>query len=124
MVLKSKIKSILIVEDEEYIRNSLVKILFDARFNIYEANSGNRALEILNVMNFDLVLTDIAMANGNGLELATAIIQKENIPRLIFLTSYGDMIQDNIKNHVDAIIAKPFKKDDLVDTIKTTLGLT
>lgn len=124
MALKANMKSILVVDDEDDIRSSIVKILFDARFNVFDANSGNKALDILNVMDFDLVLTDVAMPNGNGLELVSEITKKESFPKIIFLTSYGEMINETIKKHVDLILSKPFKKDDLISQLKSILDVS
>lgn len=61
--------NVLIVDDEPDLADLVAEFLRSAGFNTTSSDSGRRAMEILNHQPFDFVLTDIRMANGNGIEL-------------------------------------------------------
>lgn len=111
-------KNIMIVDDEEDIRSSIKTILWQQRYNVIEAGSGNKAQELLKLTPVDAIITDIAMPDGNGLELVDHI--KENYPdaKVILVTSYGSILPDeSAVKKADAIVEKPFKKEELLKTL-------
>lgn len=85
--------SLLIIDDELDILESLQEIFLyevSADIDVYTANSAKKAIQLLDKLKFDVVLTDIRMPSMNGLELFKEI--KENWPqcRVIFLTGYKE----------------------------------
>jgi response regulator RpfG family c-di-GMP phosphodiesterase len=86
---KDKIDTILIVDDEPFIRKFLSKYLSGKNYSIVTADNGENALEKLDSEPFDLVLTDLRMPKMGGRELLQ--IMSENYPDIpkIVLTGYG-----------------------------------
>ncbi|HPN12078.1 MAG TPA: response regulator [Spirochaetota bacterium] len=86
---KDEINTILIVDDEPFIRKFLSKYLSGKNYSIVTADNGENALEKLDSEPFDLVLTDLRMPKMGGRELLQ--IMSENYPEIpkIVLTGYG-----------------------------------
>jgi response regulator RpfG family c-di-GMP phosphodiesterase len=86
---KNEIDTILIVDDEPFIRKFLSKYLSGKNYSIVTADNGESALEKLDSEPFDLVLTDLRMPKMGGRELLQ--IMSENYPEIpkIVLTGYG-----------------------------------
>lgn len=114
-------EKILIVDDEEKIRELIRMNLELAGFTCFEAEDGDRALNLLDEINPDLVLLDIMLPSRNGYELAPSFINK-NIP-VIFLTA-KDSVVDKVKGFklgADDYITKPFESIELVARIEAVL---
>ena len=120
----NKRKSILIVEDETAIRYLLKDILKD-QYIIYEAESGNQALELVQKVIPDLIISDVMMPGINGLELCNKI---KNAPAtchipFIILSAKGS-IESRTEGYevgADAYIAKPFHTAHLQVRIRKLL---
>ena len=86
---KEEISTILIVDDEPFIRKFLSKYLSGKNYSIVTADNGEDALEKLDSEPFDLVLTDLRMPKMGGRELLQ--IMSDNYPEIpkIVLTGYG-----------------------------------
>ena len=83
-------KKILAVEDEKDIQELLVFNLESDHLEIKTANSGNEALSILENESFDLIISDIKMPNGSGIELLETLKGNGSNTPFIFLTAYLD----------------------------------
>ena len=71
--------NLLIVEDEKFTRDSVEEFLSEELglyFNVYTAENGKKALEVMEKINIDVVITDIMMQAINGIELAEIIYQE------------------------------------------------
>jgi CheY-like chemotaxis protein len=122
---KSMAKKILVIDDEELIIKSLIKLLEKNGFEVFVAKNGRDALAMTEEEHFDLIITDIRMPGVNGVETIDAIFQsltKTDTPKppVIFITGYAD---ESIKNKALtlkplAYIYKPFDIPDLVNTVK------
>lgn len=115
---------ILIVDDEEKIRELIKMNLELAGYNCFEAEDGDKAIELLDAINPDLVLLDIMLPNKNGYELAPTFINK-GIP-VIFLTA-KDSVVDKVKGlklGADDYISKPFESIELIARIEAVLRRT
>ncbi len=84
-------KKILIVDDEEDLTWSLSRKLSkdNTNLSIFCANSGNSALEILEKMHIDLIVTDLRMPGLNGLQLLNEIRAKHPLMQVMVMTAYG-----------------------------------
>jgi PAS domain S-box-containing protein len=102
--------SILVIDDEEFVRETLAEILAALTHSVQTADSGRVALEKIATDTFDVVFTDLAMPEMDGWETARAIRQaKPNLP-VVLVTGYGATAEapSGEKNLVNAIIGKPF----------------
>jgi len=112
--------SLLVVDDEESVRDSLLNWFLEDGFEVECAENANKALAMLENRNFDIILTDIKMPGMDGLELLKRIktIQKEAI--VIIMTAFAavDTAVQALKNGAFDYVTKPFDPDDLSHLIR------
>lgn len=80
--------TVLLVDDEDYVRESLAALLEDRGFRVRTADSVSRALEPASLEGVDVVLTDLKMPGGTGLDLVRELETSDG-PPVIVLTAYG-----------------------------------
>ncbi|MBN1822500.1 MAG: sigma-54-dependent Fis family transcriptional regulator [Prolixibacteraceae bacterium] len=91
-------RNILIIDDEEKLRNLLTKIISYEGFKVHQASNCKMALKILEQFGVDVVICDVKLPDGNGVELSKEIKNKYPVVEIILLTAYG-----NIPDGVQAI---------------------
>ncbi|MFM7024195.1 MAG: sigma-54-dependent transcriptional regulator [Flavobacteriales bacterium] len=89
---------ILIIDDEEKLRNLLAKIISLEGFKVLQAGDGKSGLKKLEQNDVDVIICDVKLPDGSGVELAKEIKKKYPIVEIIMLTAYG-----NIPDGVQAI---------------------
>ena len=111
-VQKNKIsRRILVVDDEEMVRNIIFKLLTVRGHIVTAASSGAEALTCFSAASFDFVITDQGMPEMSGRELAYQIRKlKADIP-IILLTGDTDLRADS--SSINQVMTKPFKIDEL-----------
>lgn len=82
-------RRILIIDDEEKLRTLLTRIISLEGFEVLQAGDCKTALKKLEQNGIDVVLCDVKLPDGNGVELAKKIKEKFQIPEIILLTAYG-----------------------------------
>ncbi|EHR50802.1 response regulator of the LytR/AlgR family [Saccharomonospora marina XMU15] len=116
----------LIVDDEAPAREELRYLLgtFDHVQVVGEATNAEEALVLLRSLAYDLVLLDIKMPGGTGLEVAEAVRDAPNAPKVIFTTAYPDYAVDAFD--VDAVdyLVKPFDAQRLGRALDRALTAT
>lgn len=113
---------IMLVEDKEPIIMGLEYLLSREGYQVITARSRKEALEILEREDYDLILLDIALPDGDGFELCRRIKQKTRIP-VIFLTAKEeetDVVRGLDMGAEDYVI-KPFRNRELVSRIRSVL---
>jgi DNA-binding response OmpR family regulator len=107
--------SILVVDDEEMLRNLLMKILSKEGYQVDAACDGEDAVEKLRQNTYSLLISDIKMPRLNGFELLK--IAKRDYPTMgvIIMTAYGDSftVKDALLLGADEYITKPFKSFEI-----------
>lgn len=113
--------SILLVEDDKEIINTLKEFLTAEGFEVQTVNGQKAAVECIENRAFDLLLVDISLADGNGFAVCSAAKSK-NYP-VIFLTASGDeySVVAGLDMGADDYIAKPFRPRELVSRIRSVL---
>lgn len=116
---------ILVVEDEEIVRNNIVELLENENFNVVDAENVMIALNKMQNELPDLILSDIMMPYFNGFEFYEAVHTKypdKNIP-FLFLTAKMDQgtIKHAMEIGVDDFIIKPYSADNLLKRINSRL---
>ena len=116
---------ILIVDDDDKIRNLLKDFLTENSFLISTAADAMEALEKLNSLSFDLIIIDIMMPGMDGYELTKKIREMTLVP-LIHLTAMGktENIIHGLEIGADDYIGKPFEPKELLLRIKNILNKT
>lgn len=115
---------ILIVDDEEGLREGLSKLLEGEGYAVIAAETGEEALQILQQSHIDLVLTDMRMPGMDGIELLKKIRERHGELGVIILTGYGQ-----IESYIEAMnfgaieyVSKPFKVNELKFIVNKVLS--
>ncbi len=110
---------ILIVDDEELIREILSEAFTLYGGSVDLAESGFEALNKIQKNSYDMVITDIRMPNGDGIYLLENIKKLTGpIPKLFVLSAYNDLSEDKIKDlGILKIFTKPFELGLLLSAV-------
>src|SRR5438034_202955 len=112
-------RRILVVDDEPFVCDAVKMMLtFDGHV-VETASNGKEALAMFEVGKFDLVITDFAMPNMKGDELAATIKARSPKQPVVMITAYAEMLQSsgNPLPGVDFVISKHFLLENLRDAI-------
>src|SRR5450759_236003 len=112
--------SILIVDDEESVRDSLYNWFIEDGYRVECAENANRALSILESDNFDIILADIKMPGMDGLEMLRRIKLLKTDTIVIVITAFAtvDTAVQALKDGAFDYVTKPFDPDDLSHLIR------
>jgi len=119
-------ETILLVDDEEGIRDTTDEVLSNLGYKVLKAKNGEEALNTFksHQKNIDLVITDIVMPNMGGFDLATSLQQLgTNVP-IIFATGYDqmDVINHDNEMYSGVIMNKPFTFEELSQSIRAMIN--
>lgn len=117
---KKNRKKILLVDDNKIClkANSLVVESFNKDLNIVTADTGKKALDIINSQNFEFILLDLGMSDINGIEILKMMnLKKDDVKKVIVLTVYDSEYFKVACNHLNAhsFIEKPLNLDKLLN---------
>jgi CheY-like chemotaxis protein len=113
-------KKILCVDDESEILEVLESFLESLDYNVFTASDGVKAFELIKKQkDINLVITDVRMPNGDGVELLKNIkAEMPSIP-VIVISGFTDYSLDEIYRYgADSILYKPFCFDELEKNLK------
>ncbi|MDH5526764.1 MAG: sigma-54 dependent transcriptional regulator [Nitrospirota bacterium] len=115
--------SVLVVDDDETVRESLTYILEQEGYRVVSAASGKDALACLDAEPFHLYLTDLNMPGMTGIEFMESVFRRQPSLPGIMLTGYGSVETAVAAMKAGAFdyIAKPFDVDELVITVRRAL---
>lgn len=117
--------SILIVDDEESVRDSLYSWFIEDRYRVECAENAKVALSMLESESFDIILADIKMPGMDGMEMLRRIkaMRKESI--VIMMTAFAtvDTAVQALKDGAFDYVTKPFDPDDLSHLIRNAAKL-
>lgn len=120
---------ILVAEDVEDIQFAYEAILRKAGHKVATVSNGQEAKTLLqtDAFDFDLIMTDLLMANGDGMDLASYVHSLKKRPKLLVVTGGGSRISADqaIKMSqylFDASLSKPVSQDVLLDTINELMS--
>ena len=105
-------KRILLVDDQQSVREAISLLLSLDEHTVMEASNGAEAMDLFRRDQFDLVITDFEMPKMKGNELAARIKQRSPTQPILMITAYAERLRD-FHNPVDAILDKPFQLEDL-----------
>lgn len=121
--LDNTIPNILVVDDEKNNRRLFSKILKKSDYSVDEAESGERALELLNQNLYDLVISDLHMYQVSGLDVLEAAKQKNESTQVLILTGFGSVkaAVKAMKNGATDFMAKPVNYDEFTAKVENAL---
>ena len=116
---------ILVVDDDDGIRDLVKKYLNENNFLVTTSNSAENASEKIKIVKFDIIVLDIMMPGKNGLEFIEEHKSTINTP-IILLTAKGDADERvaGLEIGADDYLPKPFEPKELVLRIKNILNKT
>ena len=116
---------ILVVDDDDGIRDLVKKYLNENNFLVTTSNSAENASEKIKIVKFDIIVLDIMMPGKNGLEFIEEHKSTINTP-IILLTAKGDADERvaGLEIGADDYLSKPFEPKELVLRIKNILNKT
>lgn len=111
---------LLIVDDEDFVRELLRDILEGEHCEVFLAESGAEALSLFSQIEFDGVFTDVGMPGMSGWELAREIRQSNTRIPIAVITGWGEAVGSNEQKAagVNWIVAKPFTADRIVELVQ------
>ena len=118
-----KLEKILVVDDVDEIRDILSAFLKEEGYEVYTAENGKKALNIVKEKNIDLVLTDVRMPEINGYDLTKIVKEINPGIGVIIMTAYTSVYTegDMRKIGADDFTTKPFNLSDVADKIERVL---
>ncbi len=116
--------SILVIDDEAGIRESLEVLLTLEGYAVKMAGDGEQGLRILELENFDLVLLDLALPGRSGLELLPMIKDRQPEMPVIMITAYGtvDNVVEAIRAGAENFVQKPWDNEKLLADIRSAVA--
>ncbi|OGW36976.1 MAG: hypothetical protein A2010_00530 [Nitrospirae bacterium GWD2_57_9] len=113
-------EKILVVDDEDMIRDLCFHILTAEGYQVTLASKGTAALEELARSDMDLLITDIKMPEMDGLELFERVKQLDQDIVTIFITGHGtlDTAIESLMRGVDGFVLKPFTQEELLGAVE------
>ena len=116
---------ILVVDDDDGIRNLVKQYLAENNFLVTTANNAEDAKEKISIIKFDLIVLDIMMPGKTGLEFTLENKNKINTP-IILLTAKGEATEriEGLETGADDYLPKPFEPKELILRIKNILDKT
>jgi len=117
------LKKIIVVDDEEDIRNSVKNILEDNKFEVKTSENGKDFIKKISKEKFDLIILDVLMPGLTTKEIITELKKKKIKTPIIFLTvvRLADQTKETITPQMIDYIEKPFDNSDLIDRVKKAL---
>ncbi len=118
-------RSILVVEDEPTLRETLAESLETEGFGVVQAGDGRRALELFRADKPDVVLLDVMLPELSGLEVARAIRAESSVP-IIMLTARDAEVDKvvGLELGADDYVTKPFSMRELSARLRAVLRRT
>jgi putative nucleotidyltransferase with HDIG domain len=116
-------EKILIVDDEEMIRDLCYHILTAEGYQVTTASNGTEAYEELSRNDMDMLVTDIKMPGMDGLELFERVKQLNQDIVTIFITGHGtlDTAIESLMRGVDGFVLKPFTQEELLGAVERAI---
>lgn len=111
---------ILVVDDEDFVRDLLREILEAEGCRVELAASGNEALQLFEAHEFDGIFTDVGMPGMSGWELAQEIRKQSEMIPIAVITGWGEAVGSDEQKAagVDWVVAKPFTADRICELLK------
>ena len=115
---------ILVVDDAEFLRVRISKMLVGDGYEVIEAENGLLALNAFKAQNPDVVLMDITMPEMDGLTALREILAVDAKAKVIMLTALGQesVVLEAIKSGAKDFIVKPFERDRVIGALQKLVG--
>lgn len=115
--------NILIIDDEESIRFSFQRFLAYDGHNVITAKSYFEAMARMDETQFDLILADIVLNDGWGIEILQEVVRRNLKTRVIIMTAYPstETLKASFSMHAIDYLTKPLRQDGLLSCVRKAL---
>lgn len=115
---------ILIVDDAEFLRVRITKMLSGDGFQVFEAENGLKAVATYKEIHPDLVLMDVTMPEMDGLTALKEIRKFDPSAKVIMLTALGQesVVLEAVKSGARDFVVKPFERERVMNAINKLLA--
>ena len=115
---------ILIVDDAEFLRVRITKMLSGDGFEVFEAENGVKAVASYKEVHPDLVLMDVTMPEMDGLTALKEIRAFDPNAKVVMLTALGQesVVLEAVKSGARDFVVKPFERDRVMSAIHKLIG--
>src|SRR4051812_14568141 len=119
-----KCNRILVVDDEEGLRQSLAANLELEGYEVIEASNGYDAIELVERMPFDLVITDVRMPGINGVDAFREMRKLRPDIGVLVMTAFTleKLVDEALGEGVYTVVTKPFAMDQLIGLVARVVG--
>ena len=116
-------ETIVLVDDDFYVRRATARALRARGYTVLEANDGDTALGLLHTPGIDLLLTDVVMPGIDGRQLAEAARRELPALRVLYMSGYTDdaVVRHGVMQGAVNLIEKPFRIDVLATKVRQVL---
>ena len=127
--IAGEMAKILLIEDEELVRNTLCDVLQLAGHDVDEADNGATGTMLHKTQSYDLVITDIIMPDKEGIGAIIDILEKNPTQKIIAISGGGRLgaegyLESAATFGASATLAKPFTDKELINSVTACLEQT
>jgi CheY-like chemotaxis protein len=124
--VEDKKLKILVVDDDENIREVLSDLLLLEGYEVLLAEEGEQALLLFEQNLPDIIITDLGMPGMSGWEVARSIKSKDPSRRVIVISGWGASLEEDQlqENYIDQVLSKPFHLEQVKKVIAEVMMLT
>src|SRR5438128_2936321 len=122
---KPSLRSILIVDDDDGVRENLAELFDVVGYRVITAANANEALDHLGQESVDVLLTDYRMPGPNGVELIEAARRAKPGLKAVLMTAFGDSFTEieSVPRGAIGYLNKPFEADEITGLVARILSL-
>jgi DNA-binding NtrC family response regulator len=112
--------TILVADDEGLARRSLVELLQDEGYQVYEAEDGTAALRLLDEVDIDIILTDVKMPGTDGIAILKRARETHPKTMVMLMTAYAsvDTVVEALRLGAQDYLLKPLLLDDVLNKVR------
>jgi DNA-binding NtrC family response regulator len=115
--------NLLLVDDDPYILEGIGENLAEKGYQVTRADSGDKAVRLLEKSTYDVVITDLVMEKTDGIHILKKTKELNSEAVVIILTGYGDMTSaiDALRNQADDYLLKPCESEEMFFRVQQCL---
>ncbi|MEX2527131.1 MAG: ATP-binding protein [Gemmatimonadota bacterium] len=126
-IFRSGPGTILVIEDQPEVLRVVTRVLKKAGHTVFEADSGEKALELVesHAIDLDVLLTDVLLSGMNGTEVAWRLVERQPKLSVIFSSGFtkGELEDQRLELRRAGFLPKPFGPQELTDAVTKALGI-
>jgi DNA-binding response OmpR family regulator len=117
-------RSVLVVEDDDHVRESICEELLDRGFQVGAAENGAQAFGMMLAERFDAVVLDLIMPGMSGMAILEELARQGRRLPILLISGYPELLRKVRYDGLGAmaLLEKPFQMDDLITAVEGLIG--